>query len=231
MFAIVTKVSYGLGAHKIETQDFENLRFFYLGRSVGRRKLRRLLRPFSDDYVFSSNIKFSGFSPFDTSNFKDDLLFSAFERYIFLKGGLNLKVGIVHPDHAPLERNLNIISRSSNVTIVTGLNADAFCHNSILHTGTCPEIVTTSTLLYDCDVIFAPIGLSNFSGTIFGNGGYTLCDDSITLPPECQRAVNLGAQPISIAAALSFNDPRYLPFALKISHLKNDNDSLKLTTV
>ena len=182
-----------------------------VGSRVGRQRIRRALMPFGDGFVFSRGVHTRGFTPFDTSAYRTELLFHTFKKHVLSQTGLDRVVGIFDPDGQFLHHALPIINHCLEVKIVTTASADEFCEQCLTEIGTCPYICTEKNALLDCDICFAPEGLSYFGGELFGEGGHMPNPNDIALPSYCNQAIFFGADKIDLAALLCFEEPSLCP--------------------
>ena len=172
-----------------------------VGRQVGRRKLKKVLTPFGNDFVFGEGVNHRGITVFNDSDFREKLLFSAFYYYVRLLGSACGKVGVFDPCGKFIKNAVKLLDSVSEMVIVSEEANEELLKDCLKTYGTCPDICIKDMLLL-CDTVFCPVGLTAFRGVLFGKGGVTACGEGLQLPFYCVEAVKKGVDPIKIAALL-----------------------------
>ena len=104
----------------------------------------------------------------------------------------------------------NIISRVKTTLIFSDKDLGDYLSFWLSQTGTFPEIITSKSMLYDCDVVFSPNGLVGFTGKLFGKGGTQPTIYDVELPPFCDFAIKSGIDAIDLAALLYQNRDNHI---------------------
>ncbi len=184
MFAVVTKYDKFPNSRRYCVEFLDPVCRISIGSKVSRRRLERLLAPFSGRVIFANNVTPHRIKPFDTLSLRRSVLFSQFYDRVMSQNGISLSVGIIDPagDYVNREEMTEIIAHSALTTVFTFKNMDVLSREWLLATGTCPEIVEKKALLYATNIIFAPEGLLGYEGELFGLGGRGIDRDSLSIP-------------------------------------------------
>lgn len=202
MIAVVTELKEKQYRKKIVVEQLGDITHFKIGSRVGTRKLKRILKPFGNNIVFAKGVPTRGILPFDSEDFKNELLFEMFLRYCTSRSGLSFKVGFIDDDGRFLERFITVVSRVDTATILSKQKLDDYCLKCIAETGACPDIARTKAELYDCDAVFSVNGLIGFTGVLFGKGGRTPNELDVSLPPLYNTLITHGIDALDLAALI-----------------------------
>lgn len=208
MFAVVIEC---LKSGKVEVETCGELCIVKIGPNTRRGKLKRVLRRFSQDYVFCPNVHVQGFTPFSTKQYKEDVLFYQFCEFLSVRRCTDMTVGIYDKKGRYKTALINIVALCKEVVLVTDIDYDDVLFKCKIATGATPYITPNKKELMDCDVVFCADGLAGFTGGLFGNGGQTVDCKKIRLPKVYEHAVSLGVDVLDIAAILSVDCDEFKP--------------------
>lgn len=172
-----------------------------VGQRVSSRRLRKLLKPFGNDFLLGEGVNLRGVTDFKATDFTEKLLFRTFCQYVKSVGVRCGRVGVFDPDGRFTSSAIELLSSVSELVIVSHSADEELLEDCIKVYGTCPDVCPKDRL-FSCDVCFCAEGLSGFSGVLFGSGGITVCGDGLALPSYCDDAVKKGADPLKLAALL-----------------------------
>lgn len=172
-----------------------------VGRRANQKRLRKLLKPFGDDFVLGAGVRLRGVTGFDDTEFTKKLLFRTFCHYVKSVGARCGRVGVFDPDSRFTPNAIELLSSVSELVLVSYSADEDLLEDCIRVYGTCPDVCPKDRL-FSCDVCFCAEGLSGFSGVLFGGGGITVCGDGLALPSYCDDVVKKGADPLKLAALL-----------------------------
>jgi hypothetical protein len=186
---------------KLLVERVGELTLIKVGQRVSRSKLKKALSGF-ETVLFANGFDGKGLKPSDLSCQKTEFVFNLFASYCLSREFVGQKVGVIDRDGRFFARLIPVVNRVPCTVICTDIEAEKFCRCCIAETGACPDIVSKKSYLYDCDVVFSPEGLSGFSGVLFSQSGVGL-QTKVKLPKYCDTALNLGVDPIELAAVMS----------------------------
>ncbi len=186
---MVAVVVFGVGRRlKISTSG--NLAIIEIGRKTSVSKLRTVLEPFGDGFIFCNKVhqRFgSHFKEFDHHYAEKKLLFNAFKRAV--EHGSFGKIGVVCcEDITPLSCAC-LLRHATELCFVGCEENEDFLSNCILQYGTCPDFCNFKDI-YSCDAVFAPMGVPSFDGVLFGHGGITVSQEGLPIPLYASCVLN-----------------------------------------
>ncbi len=172
MFAVVVIDEKLKRKNKISEQQLGCVGIISVVQKTNLKKLKKVLQKYNGEVILSIPCNFSDIKAFDTTPFKENLLFSDFADFVLSQSGYSLKIGICDPYCHHLENVIlpRLIAHAEETVICTELNVDDLCEFWLKSTGTCPFVTENPSHLSDCDVCFAINGVAT-SGTLFGHGG------------------------------------------------------------
>lgn len=205
MFAVVTEATYPANVRKLTVTVYGCACHIEIGRRTSRRALRRVLKKFGGDVIFGIGTDTRGIIPFDSSLFKERLLFGQFARHVLSLEGFDLKIGFCDTagNYLLSETLTELIAHAASTVICTESPAEEHCRRWLLSTGICPEVTSNLSHLNECDCVFAPNGLPGCTGTVFGRGGRYLDRSAIDLPVPFRPLLDAGADPAELLCMLS----------------------------
>lgn len=207
MFAIVTE---NLKGRRIRLNKHKEFCVIQIGKKVSKSKLKRVLRRYNNDYIFCENVTQEGFSPFSTKEYKSDVLFALFYKFVLcLSSGAS--VGICDEDGRYKQYIPELTALFKELVLFTKTDTESLLTQCKLASGTMPKVVKKVTELVECDVVFCYDGLPNVKGRLFGRGGYTIKMGAYILP-QFEQVLSLGVKPLDLAAALSFDFKEFEAF-------------------
>ena len=196
---------------KITEQQLGVVGIVTVAQNPSIKKLKKILRKYNGEVVFSKFCNCSEIKPFDTSYFKETLLFCEFSDFVLSQSGYNLKIGIYDPNASHLETYIlpRLIAHAEETVICTEQNIDDLCEFWLKSTGTCPFVTENQSRLSDCDVCFAINGVAT-SGTLFGLGGRGIDQLKLTerIPEQYRVLLNRGIDPTELLCMLE-NEKKY----------------------
>ena len=201
MIAVLTDCHDRKLSRKVSKEVFGEIAVLSVGKRVSTNKLKKALLQF-DKVILGGGFKRRGIVPTETGKIKEEFIFNMFISFCLSAEFKGDKVGVFDSDGRFFDRLIPIINRVPCTVICTETEAEAFCRLCIAETGACPDIVSKKSYLYDCDVVFSPDGLLSFSGVLFSNSGIGL-KTKVILPECCDAALNLGVDPVELAAVMS----------------------------
>lgn len=225
MIAVVIKSQIGHKVERLFPEPFDRICIIRIGSAVSTRRLKRLLKPFGNDYILAENINSNKLPGFDTSDYCDKLLLNTFCQFVLNLPGNELKVGICLNDEELLKEQKRVVAHAAETVICTESNADNLCREFLKELGVCPAIVSRKEQLCDCDVIFAPEGITGTSATVFDRNTTPYLPKDI-FPEYCRELLEKDVNPIKLAAILSLVEPSFSPFALTPCHKHSLNKAL-----
>ncbi len=211
MFATVINGGNFKRKTKITEQQLGNVGIISVAQKASRRKLKKILQKYNGEVIFSKTYKFSEIKPFDTSSFKENLLFCDFADFVLSQNGYSLKIGICDPDNRHLETLIlpRLIAHAEETVICTSQNIDDLCEFLLKATGTCPEVTENPSHLSDCDVCFCAEGVAT-SGILFGHGGRGIDQRKLIekIPLQYSFLLDRGIDPAELLCMLE-NEKKY----------------------
>ncbi len=211
MFATVIKNDDFKRKTKITEQHLGVVGIITVSQKPNTKKLKKILQKYNGEVIFSKFCDYGEIRPFDTTFFKENLLFSEFSRFVLSKIGYNLKIGIYDPDTHHLENPIlpRLIAHAEETVICTERNIDNLCDFWLKSTGICPEITENPIHLCDCDVCFSTKGIAT-SGILFGCGGRGIDQQAVIekIPEQYRILLNHGVNPAELLCMLE-NERKY----------------------
>ncbi len=201
MIAVLTDCHDRKSHRKITKESFGEIAVLSVGKRVSARKLKKVLLEF-DKIICAGGFNRRGIVPTKTDRMKEEFVFNMFVSFCLSAEFKGDKVGIFDSDGKFFTRLIPVVNRVPCTVICTEIEAETFCRFCIAETGACPDVVSKKSYLYDCDVVFSPDGLLGFSGVLFSNSGVGL-KHKVMLPEYCDTALNLGVDPIELAAVMA----------------------------
>ena len=201
MIAVLTDCHNRKLSRKITKEVFGEIAVLSVGKRVSTKKLKKALLEF-DRVIFAGDFNRRGIAPTETGKIKEEFIFNMFVSFCLSAEFKGDKVGVFDMDGRFFTRLISVINRVPCTVICTETEAEVFCRLCISETGACPDVVSPKSYLYDCDVVFSPDGLLGFSGVLFSNSGIGLKTKAM-LPECCDAALNLGVDPVELAAVMS----------------------------
>lgn len=196
---------------KITEQQLGVVGIVTVAQNPSIKKLKKILRKYNGEVVFSKFCNCSEIKPFDTSYFKETLLFCEFSDFVLSQSGYNLKIGIYDPNASYLETCIlpRLIAHAEETVICTKKDIDFLCEFWLKSTGTCPEVTENSFRLCDCDICFAAKGVAT-SGILFGRGGRGIDELKLIkkIPEQYRVLLNSGIDPAELLCMLE-NERNY----------------------
>lgn len=204
MFAVVTESAKHPHGRRITVTTVGCACLIEVGRKVSRRTLNRNLKKFGGDVILGTGLDLRGIIPFDTKSFKERLLFNQFVRYVLASEGRGLFIGVCDTNGRLLlsEELTELVVHAESTVICTEEDANEHCLRWLIDTGICPDVTSAQSNLLDCDLIFAPDGLSGARGTVFGRGGRGLDRGSLPVPEIYHPLLRAGADPAEVLCML-----------------------------
>ena len=197
--------------HSVSIEKKRFVCIISIGRSVGKHRISKAVRPFGRGVIFWEGIKPVGREFFSSGQYREELLFEAFKAYVLSLPGLGLTVGVNDIFGRYAERLIPLIRHAAEVRIRTVKNLDEFCERCILSAGTCPFVSPSQSVIDGCDILFDPYGAETDADTVFGKGGQTADGSLIKLPEWCSEITSLGVDPVELAALMSLESDEFTP--------------------
>ncbi len=201
MIAVLTDCRDRNHSRKVTARIFGEVAVLSIGKRVGLRRLKKELLGF-DKFIFARGFSRRGITPTETGKFKEEFIFNLFVSFCLSHEFKGDRVGVFDVDGRFFQRLIPVINQVPCTVICTETEAERFCRLCISETGACPDIVSKKGYLYDCDVVFSPEGLAGFSGVLFSKDGVGL-KTKILLPQYCDAVLDLGVDPIELAAVMA----------------------------
>lgn len=211
MFAVVIIDENLKRKTKITEQQLCNVGIISVAPKTNTKKLKKVLQKYNGEVILSKACNFSEIQPFDTSSFKENLLFYDFADFVLSQSGYSLKIGIYAPNAIHLETSVlpRLIAHAEETVICTKTNIDDLCEFWLKSTGTCPFVTENSSHLSDCDVCFALNGVAT-SGILFGRGGRGIEQQKLIkrIPKQYFSLLNRQIDPAELLCMLE-NERKY----------------------
>lgn len=211
MFATVISGGNFKRKRKITEQQLGRVGIISVAQKASRRKLKKILQKYNGEVIFAKTYDNRDIKLFDTSFFKENLLFCDFADFVLSQSGYSLKIGICDPDNRHLETLIlpRLIAHAEETVICTSQNIDDLCEFWLKSTGTCPFVTENPLHLSDCDVCFAINGVAT-SGTLFGLGGRGIDQQKLIekIPLQYRVLLNHQVDPTELLCMLE-NEKKY----------------------
>lgn len=216
MFAVVVVDENRKRKSKISEQQLDTLSIVSTAQKTSLKKLKKVLQKYNGEVIFAKTYDNRDIKPFDTSFFKENLLFCDFADFVLSQNGYNLKIGICDPDNRHLETLIlpRLIAHAEETVICTGQNIDDLCEFWLKSTGTCPFVTENQSRLSDCDVCFAINGVAT-SGTLFGHGGRGIDQQKLIekIPLQYRVLLNRHVDPAELLCMLENEEKYDVPYS------------------
>lgn len=216
---MVAVVVMGEKSRRIRLKFLKSICIISIGRHVSHRRLKKALSPFGSSVVFAENLskkQIGRLNCHDHTVYAESVLFSGFLELCRLNKWE--KVGVAFDGSVPLSRLCKLLSFCSSLVIANIDFDDDFLRDCIRRYGTCPDQANMADM-YSCEAVFSATPFYNFDGVLFGASGFSLCEESVSLPPFARELSGKSVDTIKLAAALSEEEfwltkiiPKYLSF-------------------
>ncbi len=211
MFATVINGENFKRKTKFSEQQLGVIGIITVAQKASRKKLKKILQKYNGEVIFAKSCDNGGIKPFNTSPFKENLLFCDFADFVLSQSGYSLKIGIYDPDKRHLEAHVlpRLIAHAEETVICTSQNIDDLCEFWLKATGTCPEVTENPLHLCDCDICFSAEGVAT-SGILFGHGGRGIDQRKLIkkIPKQYRILLSQGIDPAELLCMLE-NEKRY----------------------
>ncbi len=211
MFAVVVVDENEKRKSKISEQQVGNVGIISVAPKTNSKKLKKVLQKYNGEVILSKTCNLSEIKTFDTTPFKENLLFCDFADFVLSQSGYSLKIGICDPYCHHLETLIlpRLIAHAEETVICTELNVDDLCEFWLKSTGTCPFVTENQSHLSDCDVCFAINGVAT-SGVLFGHGGRGIDQQKLIkkIPEQYSFLLNRQIDPLELLCMLE-NEEKY----------------------